>query len=202
MKSANTYFPVTLAALAIMASCGQKQQAPAMPPTAVNVMEVKKTDAIYYDQFPASVVPLQEVEIRAQVAGYLTGIFFKEGQIVKKGQKLYEIDPRIYRAAYNQAQASLLSAQANYLLAKKNADRYENLAKQDAIAKQTLDNALAQLKTAESDVASARAGLQSAKTDLSFSIITAPFTGKIGISQVRLGAQITTGSTLLNTIST
>lgn len=203
MKPAYIYAPAFLAATLTMASCGQKQQAPAAPPaTAVNVIEVEKTDAIYHDQYPASVVPLQEVEIRAQVAGYLTGIFFKEGQTVQKGQKLYEIDQRIYRAAYNQAQAAVLSAEATYYRAKKDADRYQNLAKQDAIAKQVLDNSIAELKTAESQVSSAKAGLASAKTDLSFSVIKAPFTGKIGISQVRLGAQIATGTTLLNTIST
>ncbi|MBE7176043.1 MAG: efflux RND transporter periplasmic adaptor subunit [Mucilaginibacter polytrichastri] len=203
MKSTPLYISTLIAPVFLLAACGGKQkQAPAMPPTAVNVVEVKKTAAIYYDQYPASVVPLQEVEIRAQVGGYLTGIFFKEGQVVQKGQKLYEIDQRIYQAAYNQAQAAVLSAEATYLRAKKDADRYQKLSEQDAIAKQTLDNSIAELRTTESQLASAKAGLQSAKTDLSFAVIRAPFTGKIGISQVRLGAQIATGTTLLNTIST
>src|SRR3569623_1500464 len=189
-------------AAALLASCSKPQkQATALPPTPVSVAEVKKQDAIYYDHYQGSVVALNSVELRSQVSGYITGIFFKEGEVVPKGKELYEIYSRKYVAANNQAQANLSSAQANLVKAQKDIDRYTYLEKQDAIAKQTVDQAVAAFETNKSAVESAKAALSSAKTDLSYSIITAPFTGRIGISQVKLGAQVSPGTTLLNTIS-
>jgi membrane fusion protein (multidrug efflux system) len=162
---------------------------------------VKKQNAIYYDEFQGTVVALNSVELRSQVAGFITGIFFKEGEVVQKGKELYEIDRRKYVAALSQAQANLVSAQANLVKAQKDMDRYTYLAQQDAIAKQTVDQAAATFETSKAAVDAAKAQVSSAKTDLSYSLITAPFTGRIGISQVKLGAQVTPGTTLLNTIS-
>ncbi|EHQ30255.1 efflux RND transporter periplasmic adaptor subunit [Mucilaginibacter paludis] len=189
-------------ALLAWVSCKQpaKQNA-ALPPTAVNVVAAEKASAIYYDQYPGTVIALNSVELRSQVAGYLTGIFFKEGDVVEKGKPLYEIDRRKYQSAYLQAQANLSSAEASLVRSQKDADRYNQLLKQDAVAKQLVDNAVATLASSKSQVESARAGVVSAKTDLDYSLIRAPFTGRIGISQVKLGAQISTGTTLLNTIS-
>lgn len=188
--------------LLILASCSKpaKQNA-ALPPTPVNVAEAKKADAVYYDQYQGTVVALNSVELRSQVSGFITGMFFKEGEVVPKGKELYEIDRRKYVAAYDQAVANLSSAQANLVKAQKDVDRYTYLEKNDAVAKQTVDQAIAAFETNKSAVQSAKAGVESAKTDLSYSIITAPFTGRIGISQVKLGAQVSPGSTLLNTIS-
>jgi membrane fusion protein (multidrug efflux system) len=191
--------PITLL---VWASCKQPApQSTALPPTAVNVATAEKADAIYYDQYPGTVVALNTVELRSQVAGFITGIFFKEGDVVEKGKPLYEIDRRKFEAAYLQAKANLSSAQANLVRAQKDADRYTQLLKQDAVARQLVDNAVATLASAQSQVDAAKAGVTSAKTDLDYSLITAPFTGRIGISQVKLGAQVTPGSTLLNTIS-
>ena len=201
MKNKHIYNIGALVLLAL-ASCGRpNKQAAAIPPTPVNVTEAKKADAIYYDQFQGTVVALNSVELRSQVSGFITGIFFKEGEVVQKGKELYEIDRRKYVAAYDQAVASLASAQANLVKAQKDVDRYTYLQKEDAVARQTVDQAVAAFETNKSQVAAARAGVASAKTDLSYSIITAPFTGRIGISQVKLGAQVSPGTTLLNTIS-
>jgi membrane fusion protein (multidrug efflux system) len=201
MKNKYIYNIGALVLLAL-ASCGRpNKQAAAIPPTPVNVTEAKKADAIYYDQFQGTVVALNSVELRSQVSGFITGIFFKEGEVVQKGKELYEIDRRKYVAAYDQAVASLASAQANLVKAQKDVDRYTYLQKEDAVARQTVDQAVAAFETNKSQVAAARAGVASAKTDLSYSIITAPFTGRIGISQVKLGAQVSPGTTLLNTIS-
>lgn len=187
---------------AIWISCSKSQKKnTTIPPTPVNVQAAGKTNATYYDQFAARVVALNSVELRSQVTGFITGIYFKEGDVVPKGKVLYEIDRRVYEAAYQQAQANLSSAQASYVRAQKDADRYTQLAKQDAVARQILDNAIATLQTSKSQVNASVAALQSARANLSYSIIKAPFTGRIGISQVRLGAQISPGSTLLNTIS-
>lgn len=186
----------------IWSSCHKpaKQNA-APPPTPVNVTEAKKAEAIYYDQYQGSVVALNTVELRSQVTGFITGIFFKEGEIVTKGKPLYEIDRRKFLDAYEQAQANLSSAQANLVKAQKDIDRYNMLLKNDAVARQTVDQAEAAYETSKSQVAVAKAAMASAKTDLSYATISAPFTGRIGISQVKLGAQVTPGTTLLNTIS-
>jgi RND family efflux transporter MFP subunit len=201
MKNKYIFWIGTLVVTAL-ASCGKpaKKNA-ALPPTPVSVAEAKKADAIYYDQYQGTVVALNSVELRSQVAGFITGIFFKEGEVVPKGKELYEIDRRKYIAAYNQAKANLSSAQANLVKAQKDVDRYTYLEKNDAVAKQTVDQAIAAFETNKSAVESAKAGVESAKTDLSYSLITAPFAGRIGISQVKLGAQVSPGTTLLNTIS-
>lgn len=187
-----------------ISSCGNsaKQNAAAPPPaTPVNVVSAKTGDAVYYDSYQGAVSAINSVELRSEVSGFVTGIFFKEGDVVQKGKALYEIDRRKYIAAYQQAEANLLSANANLVKAQKDVDRYNMLLKNDAVARQTVDQAEATYETAKSQVAVANAGVLTAKTDLSYATITAPFTGRIGISQVRLGAQVSVGSTLLNTIS-
>ncbi|RYY35140.1 MAG: efflux RND transporter periplasmic adaptor subunit [Sphingobacteriaceae bacterium] len=200
MKHTYIYALATLAVLA--AGCGGKQQQQAPPPaTPVNVTEAKLTPSAYYDRYQGKVVALNTVELRSQVPGFITNIFFKDGDMVKKGQPLYEIDRRKYLAAYQQAQANVLSARANLLRAQKDIDRYNMLLKNDAIARQAVDQATATFATAQSQVAVAVAAAEAARTDLSYATISAPFAGRIGISQVRLGSQITPGTTLLNTIS-
>jgi membrane fusion protein (multidrug efflux system) len=203
MKTTQHILLIGATGIFFLASCkgpGQKA-AMVLPPTPVNVAVATEGSAIYYDKYPASVVSLSQVELRAQVAGYITGIFFKEGEVVQKGKPLYEIDRRKYEAAYRQAEASIMSAKANLNKAQKDADRYHRLAEQDAVARQTLDNAEAALETNRSQVAAAEAQLLAARTDLDYSYIKAPFTGRIGISQVKLGAQVSPGTTLLNTMS-
>ncbi|WP_143305288.1 efflux RND transporter periplasmic adaptor subunit [Chitinophaga vietnamensis] len=203
MKKMNHIVFMSAAGILGFTACkGPAQKgAPAMPPTPVNITEVSMAPAVYYDKFPATVVALNQVELRSQVAGFITGIFFQEGEVVQKGKPLYEIDRRKYEAAYRQAEASIASAKANFTKAKKDEERYHRLAEQDAVARQIVDNAEAALETSRSQLAAAEASLLAARTDLDYSLIKAPFTGRIGISQVKLGAQISPGNTLLNTIS-
>jgi RND family efflux transporter MFP subunit len=200
----NTYI-YCIAAMAItISSCGNKapKQDAAPPATPVNVVTAEKAEALYYDKYQGTVTSLNLVELRSQVSGFITGILFKEGTVVTKGTPLYEIDRRKFEAAYQQARANLMSAKANLSKAQKDIDRYNMLLKNDAVARQTVDQATASFETAQSQVAVAQAGVQSAATDLSYATIRAPFTGRIGISQVKLGAQVSPGTTLLNTIST
>ncbi|RFZ86069.1 efflux RND transporter periplasmic adaptor subunit [Mucilaginibacter terrenus] len=196
-----------LAAVALLAvtACGDKSKkdaaAAAPPPTPVNVVAAEKAYATYYDNYQGVVTAINTVELRSQVSGFITGIFFKEGDVVTKGAPLYEIDRRKYVAAYEQAQANVSSAKANLVKAQKDVDRYNMLLKNDAVARQTVDQATAAYETSRSQVSVAQAALASAATDLSYATIRAPFTGRIGISQVKLGAQVSPGTTLLNTIS-
>ncbi len=187
----------------VLYGCGQ-QQAQTPPPAAavpVSVYQVASKSVEGLDTYPATVVALNEVELRPQVSGYITSIFVKDGQQVKKGQKLYQIDQNKYVAARNQAAASLASAKANLARIQKDVERYERLDQNEAIAKQTLDNAKADLLTAEAQVQASEAQVAAAETDLAYSQIVAPFDGRIGISQVRLGTQVSLGQPLLNTLS-
>jgi membrane fusion protein (multidrug efflux system) len=188
-----------------LASCGGGQQ-PAQqgppPATPVTTYTVDEQPVTTVDSYPGVVVALNEVELRPQVGGYITGIFVQDGQRVTKGQKLYEIDRTKYQAAYNSAKANLAVAKANRDRTKKDAERYTKLAEQDAVARQRVDYALTDLANAESQVAAAEAQLSAASSDLQRSIIVSPLTGTIGISQVKLGAFATPGTTVLNTVST
>src|ERR1700749_3734075 len=108
----NYIFWISPIALLAWTSCGKpSKQNAGFPPTPVSVTEAKKADAIYYDQYQGTVVALNSVELRAQVTGYITGIFFKEGEVVPKGKELYEIDRRKYIAAYDQSVANVVSAE-------------------------------------------------------------------------------------------
>lgn len=184
-------------------SCGTKQQAGPPTPTAVLVdtYQVVKKSVTGVDTYPATLVPLNEVELRPQISGYITNIYIKDGQEVKKGQRLYEIDRSKYAAAQQQAEANLASAEANYNKLVKDFERYKRLDEQDAIAKQQLDHAETAVLDAKSQMAFAKAQLESSKTDYSYSVLTAPFDGTVGISQVRLGSQVSPGQPLLNTLS-
>lgn len=187
----------------ILAACGNKNQQAQQGPPPVNVVTVPVTvsSASYYDEYPAIVKALNETELRAQVNGYITAIHFTEGQKVKKGTKLYSIDQQAYEATYQQAQANLAVVEANFVKAEKDVQRYRELAKSDAIAKQQVDNAEAAYTAAQKQVEAARATAKSVQTNVRYSTIVAPFDGTIGLSNVRLGAAVSAGQTLLNTIS-
>lgn len=187
------------------AACGDKKAEapnPATIPVPVNIYVATPEKALYYDLFPATVVPMNQVDIRAQTEGYVTAIFFKDGEHVTKGQKLYQIDVSKYQANLDQSKANLQVALANLDQAQKDADRYTYLNQHEAIAKQTLDHALTTLNNAKQQVAAARQEMARTQTDMNYSVIRAPFDGTIGISQVRQGASVAAGQTILNTIST
>lgn len=192
-----------LGTLLLAAACGNKNQQGMQGPPAVPVatQEVSLADAVYYDELPATVKALSEVELRPQVNGYITGIHFTEGSKVKKGQKLYSIDQQQSEAAYRQALANLSVQEANLDKAQKDVERYRELNKRDAIAKQQVDYAEATFAAAQKQVEAAKASVQSVQTNVRYATIVAPFDGTIGISAVRLGASVSPGVTLLNTIS-
>lgn len=196
-------FYSTLMALSVFASCKDKAPAgpPTPPPAQVTLQEVKLTDAVYYDEYPATVTALNQVELRPQVSGFITGIHFKDGARVRKGQLLYSIDAQLYSANYQQAVANLNIQQANLEKAQKDANRYHELDKNDAVAKQLVDNADAALEVARKQVDASRANIQAVQTSVRYTRVTAPFDGLIGISAVKPGAAVTAGQTILNTVS-
>ncbi|MDE3236546.1 MAG: efflux RND transporter periplasmic adaptor subunit [Bacteroidota bacterium] len=199
----NYIFFVAVAAGVALAACNQNKapEQKAIPPVAVSVDTVAKEPAVYYDQYPATVAALNQVDLKAQVSGYITGIYFKDGEHVRKGQKLYDIDRQTYQASYDQAVANLNVAKAALDKAQQDANRYNDLLKQDAIARQVVDHAMADLQSAKMQVAAAKASVTRAQTDLQYSVIYAPFDGTIGISLVKMGALVTSNQTLLNTVS-
>lgn len=189
-----------------LVACKSKEQAPAAPMNAaipVKVVQVSESgNATYYDEYPATLVPLNQSEIRPQVTGYITGIHFKDGDKVAKGQKLYTIDQQTYQANYEAALAQVAVQETNVIKAQKDAERYHALDKQDAIARQQVDYADAALAAAQKQLAAAKAQANAVRANVGFATIYAPFSGTIGISQVRLGTSVVAGQTILNTVST
>ena len=188
----------------MITSCGEQktpqQQGP--PPVYVSVMTVKDTTAVYYDEFPATLTALNEIKLTPQVSGYITGIYFKDGSKVAKGQRLYSIDQQVYGANLQQAIAAQQVQETNLLKAEKDAERYHELDKHDAVAKQQVDYADAALAAARKQVAASRANVAAVRANVGFADIRAPFTGTIGISQVKTGTAVVAGQTVLNTVST
>jgi membrane fusion protein (multidrug efflux system) len=197
------YYTAAIAVF-VLVSCGKKEEKPAQQgPPAVNVTleDVKSTDAVYHDEYPSTITALNQVELRPQVTGFVTGIHFKDGARVKKGQLLYSIDAQLYSANYDQAVANLNVQLANVARAQKDADRYHELEKNDAVAKQLVDNADAALEVAKKQADAAKAGISAANTSVRYTKVFAPFDGVIGISLVKVGAAVTAGQTVLNTVS-
>ncbi|HXS35596.1 MAG TPA: efflux RND transporter periplasmic adaptor subunit [Flavipsychrobacter sp.] len=192
---------ITLVSCLILVSCKHKQP-PAPQAVPVNLYTVKAQPVVYYDRYTSTTVALSQVNLLPQVQGYITGIFFKEGTHVKKGQELYEIDRRTYEANLSAAQANLKVAEGNLKQSQQDADRYSFLNSKKAVAKQIYDHAMITLQNSENQVKSAAESVRTAKINLAYSIITAPFDGTIGFSQVKLGNLVTVGQTVLNTIST
>lgn len=192
-----------LGAILFIASCNTKTAVPpAMSDTVkVAVAAVIMADAVYYDEYPATINALNQIELRPQVSGFISGVYFKDGDRVKKGQLLYAIDAQLYAANYQQALAGLAVQKANVDKAQKDADRYHELEKNDAVAKQLVDNADAALEVARRQAEASKANIQAVQTNVKYTKVYAPFDGVIGISIVKTGAAVSAGQTLLNTIS-
>jgi membrane fusion protein (multidrug efflux system) len=199
-----TLLILALSLLLSLVACNNQQQHGgwSQGPVAVVTTQVAATSVAYHTAYPATVVALNQIELRPQANGYITGVFFKDGDHVSKGQKLYTIDAQMYAANYDQAVANLHLQESNLVKAQKDADRYHELDKNEAIAKQQVDYADAALEAAKKQVDAAKANVQSMQTGVKYTTITAPFDGTIGISQVKVGAAVSAGVTLLNTVST
>lgn len=152
-------------------------------------------------ELPGRTNPYEIAEVRPQVGGIIQARLFTEGEVVKAGQVLYQIEPAPFQAAYDQAQGQLANAEANLTDTKLKADRFAGLVKLNSIAKQDADDAEATYKQAQATVKQDKAAVEAARINLAWTKVTAPITGKIGISTVTRGALVTaTQTTALTTI--
>lgn len=176
---------------------------PAAPP-AVTVSRPLVKDIVEWDEYTGQFTAVESVEVRARVSGYLQSIRFEDGQIVRAGDLLFEIDPRPFEIALASAKAQLEQAQASYDLAQAELKRAETLRKSDFASASTYDERIQQTRTAAAAINAARAAVDAAQLDLDYTRITAPVTGRISAHAVSVGNLVAGGSstdtTLLTTI--
>lgn len=198
-----------LAAL-VLAGCDQgtpqanaQGKAPPAPPT-VSVSRPLQQDIIDWDEYTGRFDAVEFVEIRARVSGYLTQITFRDGQDVKKGDKLFSIDARPFERALDQAQAELFAAKTKVENANLDVDRGRPLIEKKIISDKVFDDRMNLLRDANAAVRVAEAKVRSAELDLSFAEIKAPISGRISRTLVTAGNWISagnaSGATLLTTI--
>uniref|UniRef100_UPI001575AE8A efflux RND transporter periplasmic adaptor subunit n=1 Tax=Sphingomonas bacterium TaxID=1895847 RepID=UPI001575AE8A len=140
-----------------------------------------------------TVTPVVTATVRPQLSGNVFTINFTEGQLVRKGQQLAQIDPRPYRLALAQAEANLARDQAQLNLARVTLGRYQTLLRQDSIARQDVDTQAATAKQLEGTIGSDRAAVGTAKLNLQYTSIPAPVSGRVGLRQVDIGNYVTPG---------
>ncbi|MFC0407278.1 efflux RND transporter periplasmic adaptor subunit [Roseomonas elaeocarpi] len=172
-------------------------QAPSAPPPAPTVTAVSLTpqSVPIHTTLPGRTSAFQTAEIRPQVSGVLRERLFQEGQQVKAGQPLYRIDPAPYQAALASAQAALAKSQATLESASVTATRYKPLVAQNAVSRLDYETAVATQKSAEADVASARAAVDTARINLGYTTVTSPISGRTSRSSVTVGALLTSDQT-------
>jgi membrane fusion protein (multidrug efflux system) len=175
----------------IMSSCGSQQAAPKPAVPEVATVTVKQERVVLTTELPGRVSAYFVAEIRPQVNGIVQERLFNEGSDVKAGSVLYQIDPAPYQAAYHNAVAALARSEANLPPIRLKAERYGELLAVKAISQQDFDNAAAALKQAEADIEYSKAVVESARINLAYTRMTAPISGRIGKSNVTVGALAT-----------
>jgi membrane fusion protein (multidrug efflux system) len=174
-------------ALLLAAGCGKEQKAQAPPPPTVEVMEVIRKDVPIYSEWVGTTDGLVNATIQAQVTGYLVKQNYREGELVRKGQVLFEIDPRTFQAAVDGAKGSLAQAEARWETAKANLQRIRPLAEKNAVSQKDLDDATGAEQSTRASVESARAQLDAAQLNLGFTRIASPVDGIAGIAKAQVG---------------
>ena len=203
-----------LAAPLAFLGCG-KSDAPKPRPPDVEVVQVEQKDVPIWKEWIGILEGLVNAQIKPQVTGYLLRQTYKDGAFVKKDQLLFEIDPRTFQAALDQAKGQLANAEgqlaqykANQIKAQNDVNRYTPLAKEEAIAQQDLDTAIqtneaakAQVEAAKAQIEAAKAALASANLNLGFTRVLSLIDGIAGIAQAQIG-DLVGPSSLLTTVST
>ncbi len=196
--------------LVLLSACGDDKSAPAggapagqkpgaaaqgMPAAEVGVVTLRLQNVDLDVELPGRTSAYQAAEIRPQVNGVILQRLFEEGSFVEKGQQLYQIDPALYKANLNTADAQLKRAEATLKSAKSLASRYKELITFDGVSKQELDDATAALGQAEADIGIARAARETAQINLNYTKVFSPISGRIGKSSVTPGALVTANQT-------
>lgn len=174
-------------------------QAPAGPPP-VTVAKPLVKEIVELDEFVGRFDASAFVEVRSRVDGYLDGVKFTDGAIVKEGDLLFVIDRRPYQAALNQVQANVMAQQTRLDFAKADYERYERLTRTGVAAERTMEEKRQAFLQAQADIAAARAEVETARLNLSFTEIRAPITGRISRKLVTEGNLVRQNETLLTTI--
>ena len=170
-----------------------KEQIAASPPT-VQVIEVIQKDVPVQQEWVGTLDGMVNAQINAQVAGYLVKQNYKEGEQVKKGQLMYEIDPRTFKASLDEAKGNLARQQAVLKTALLNLARIKRLLPEKAVSVRDRDNAVGHEASAQADVLAAEAAVETAQLALGFTKITSPIDGVAGISKAQLGDLVGPGT--------
>ena len=195
-----------LASALLLAACGAKNDAPPAgggtpPPPEVGVVTVTPGSVGLVNELPGRLEPTRVAQVRARSTGILQKRLFTEGSDVKAGQALFQIDDAPYRAAMESAQASVAQAEATVAQTSDLVKRYKPLVELNAISRLDYDNAVTAQKTAQANLAAAKAGATTARINLGFAAVTAPIAGRIGRALVTEGALVSqTESTQLAVI--
>lgn len=187
----------TLAITVLLAGCGKPPGGPPPDPgmPVMGVMKIQAQPVTLDTELPGRTVPYLIADVRPQVGGIVKTRDFREGGDVKAGQTLYVVDPATYKAAYDSNVAALGKAQASLKTTRLKAERYKELVEIQAVSKQDYDDAAAALGQGESEVAAAKANVESSRINLAYARVTAPISGRIGRSAVTPGALVTASQT-------
>jgi membrane fusion protein (multidrug efflux system) len=187
----------------ILLAAGCKREAPvAPPPPTVLVLTVSPREVPIYQQWIGTLDGYPNAQIHAQVTGYLLKQDYAEGGSVKQGDLLFEVDPRPFQAALDQALARLEQDQAMLGKTELDVNRYTPLAKEQAVSQQELDDAVQADLMAKAAVAADKAAVESARLNLGFTRITSPVDGIAGLAEAQIGDLVGPGSAILTTVST
>lgn len=190
--------PVALLAVLALASCAKADKPPATP--VVTIAQPLVKDVVDWDDFVGRFEAVDQVDVRPRVSGYLTQIGFKDGELVKKGQTLFVIDPRPYQATLDQAKAQVQRAQAAQTNARTALERGKTLLAARAISQEELDTRQAAALQSTADVAAAQATARNAALNLGFTRVTAPLSGRVSDRRVAVGNLVNADNTVLTTI--
>ena len=174
----------------LASGCSKEAPAPQRPPPVVSVITVAPTPIPYVATFVAQTESSRQVEIVARVSGFLDRIAYPEGELVKEGQLLFQLDPKPFDAQLDAAKGEVLAQQARFTTAESNLKRIKPLAQQNAMSQADLDRAQGEFDSSRAAVFSAQAKAKQAELNLGYTTIRAPVTGFTGRALQRQGAYI------------
>ncbi|MFS2110492.1 efflux RND transporter periplasmic adaptor subunit [Sphingomonas sp. Sphisp140] len=199
-KNRQLLIPALAAALVLSGCGGGGAQPPQQGAPPVTVSAPLVQDVVDWDEFVGRFEAIQNVEVRPRASGYLQGVWFKDGQFVRKGQLLFTIDPRPAQAAVSQAVAQVAQAKATLANAQTEYARSEALVAQRAASQEELEQRRAALRSGAAQVAAAEANLRARQLDLGFTRVVAPLSGRISERKVDVGNSVAADQTVLTTI--